>query len=327
MEATEWIDRYVAAVGRLLPERERADVEMEIRSLIQDELEDAGAYDLTETDEETALAVLQKFGKPDLLAARYTKPRYLIGPALYPIFRTVAAVVLSIVAALWLFGATVALGFRGTADNPISLIASLATGLLQSLGTLVLIFGLVEYFTGGVVTKDEKPWDPHTLPPVQAPDRVKVADTVINIGIALALLWVFTAHPDWIVALNISGGSVTARPLLSQTFMAFVPWLSIVWIAEISLGVFVLSRGRWQGGTRLVEIGLSLVTLAILLAMLLDGPLSAWPPLEPVFKLVVAILFTVSAVSAVSQFYRLAMGRSLFEGRGQPRKANSPRPS
>ena len=36
MTTQEWIDRYVAEVGRMLPERNRADVEKEIRSLLQD---------------------------------------------------------------------------------------------------------------------------------------------------------------------------------------------------------------------------------------------------------------------------------------------------
>ena len=45
MSTQKWIDRYGAEVGRMLPERNRADVEKEIRSLLQDaaDAEESGA--------------------------------------------------------------------------------------------------------------------------------------------------------------------------------------------------------------------------------------------------------------------------------------------
>jgi len=38
--------------------------------------------------------------------------------------------------------------------------------------------------------------------------------------------------------------------------------------------------------------------------MLVDGPLLAWTALEPVARLVVAIVFAVTAIDAVVQVYR-----------------------
>ena len=41
ISASELFDRYVAEVGRNLPQRARRDVELEMRSLLEDALEDA----------------------------------------------------------------------------------------------------------------------------------------------------------------------------------------------------------------------------------------------------------------------------------------------
>ena len=42
MQPKEWVDRYVNEVGRRLPGKQRGDVEMEMRSLIEDELDGLG---------------------------------------------------------------------------------------------------------------------------------------------------------------------------------------------------------------------------------------------------------------------------------------------
>jgi hypothetical protein len=100
MNAQEWIDRYVNAVGEALPLRERGDVEAEIRSLLQDELEARGVA-LDDPDEQTVLSVLEQFGRPEDLAARYAPPRVLIGPTLFPIFRLVTTIVLLVLVGVW----------------------------------------------------------------------------------------------------------------------------------------------------------------------------------------------------------------------------------
>ena len=72
MNAQEWIDRYVNAVGSALPVRERGDVEAEIRSLIQDELEARDVTNLEDADEATVLADIRKRDERD--SSRSTSP-------------------------------------------------------------------------------------------------------------------------------------------------------------------------------------------------------------------------------------------------------------
>ena len=86
--------------------------------------------------------------------------------------------------------------------------------------------------------------------------------------------------------------------------MTFVPWLTLMWSLTIALNAYVLAQGQWRPLTRWLQIGLSLFGLAILGWMLVDGPLLAWTALEPVARLVVAIVFAVTAIDAVVQVYR-----------------------
>ena len=75
------IDRYIAEVGRHLPEKDRLDIEAEIRSMIDDTIEERGAH---AADEKMVVDVLEEIGDPRRLAAQYAAPKhYLIGPAWY----------------------------------------------------------------------------------------------------------------------------------------------------------------------------------------------------------------------------------------------------
>lgn len=77
------IDRYVASVGRHLPEKDRADIEAEIRSMIEDTLEERG-HNAGSADETVIVETLEELGDPRLLAFQYAPPRhYLIGPDWY----------------------------------------------------------------------------------------------------------------------------------------------------------------------------------------------------------------------------------------------------
>ena len=323
MNAQEWIDRYVNAVGEALPLRERGDVEAEIRSLIQDELEARGA-ELGNPDEQTVLSVLEQFGRPETLAARYAAPRVLIGPALFPIFRLVTTIVLLVLTGVWIFGivANVVLQQQGI-TNPFETFAGLVGGLFQVFGTIVFVFALIETFTHGKLEAEAKQqaWNPRTLPKIEQTERVKVGEVVVGIIFNVLAILVFNAYPEWISAINITDGQVTSTPLLSANFLAFVPWLTVMWSLDIALNAYVLAQGRWRPLTRLLEIGLSIFGLAILGWMLVSGPMLAWPALEMPARLIVAIVFAVTAVELLVQVYRLVAHRITGSGSGTPLQA------
>ena len=122
---------------------QRADVEREIRSLIEDEV--AGRLDSLEANgialpetETTVLAVLEQFGSPEEMATRYHAPRYLIGPTMFPIFQIVLGIVLAVTLFTNLFGLAVAAGTHTAAPLNETLLDLLAS-IIQAIGMLTLI--------------------------------------------------------------------------------------------------------------------------------------------------------------------------------------------
>ena len=107
--STNLIDTYVSEVGRRLSRKTRADIEAEIRSILQDMLEERSQKTGKPVDEELTLEVLKEYGAPEKVAATYQGDRYLIGPRLYPIFMLVLRIVLIVIGVLAAIGLGIAL--------------------------------------------------------------------------------------------------------------------------------------------------------------------------------------------------------------------------
>ena len=83
---SDLVERYVHQVGRYLPQKERGEIQEELRSQIHDQLEDRFGDKATQDD---VAAVLKELGDPKSMAVSYAGEQYLIGPTLYPIMMMV----------------------------------------------------------------------------------------------------------------------------------------------------------------------------------------------------------------------------------------------
>lgn len=91
--ANDRIERYIYQVKRLLPRKNRDDIEQELRTLISDMLEERCGRN--EPKQKDIDIVLIELGDPRELAAKYADMnRYLIGPALFPRYWMVLKLVL-----------------------------------------------------------------------------------------------------------------------------------------------------------------------------------------------------------------------------------------
>ena len=74
------IEVYIQEVTRRLPEKNREDIALELRSTIEDMLPD-------DYREEDVKSVLEKLGNPAILASGYRdQPMYLIGPRYFDVY-------------------------------------------------------------------------------------------------------------------------------------------------------------------------------------------------------------------------------------------------
>ena len=285
--STNLIDTYVSEVGRRLPRKTRADIEAEIRSILQDMLEERSQKTGKPVDDEMTFEVLKAYGAPDKVAATYLGERYLIGPRLYPIFMTVVRIALMVTGILAAIGLGIVL--YQAALTPWNLleiiiknIANFVSSAFTVLGNIVMIFAIIEWalFQAGEKLDlkgmpKEKEWDPHSLVNLSKPNQVKMGETIVEIVGCFVAIVIFNFYPQiigvwfgsngsWYVGV----GSLTVTPLLSKTFFHFVPYLTLVWGFTIVLNIFLLRMGHWNAVTRISLIGLKIVNIVIAAAML-----------------------------------------------------------
>ena len=288
---TNLIDTYVTEVGRRLPGKNRKDIEAEIRSTLQDMLDERCQKTGKPVDDEMILAVLKEYGSPDKVAATYQGERYLIGPRLYPIFTLVLRIILAVTGILAAIGLGIALyHIAGSPQNVfetiIKAVGNFIASMVIALGNIVLIFAILEWalFRAGAKLdlKDlpqAREWDPRSLTKVSGPNQVRMGDTIVEIVGAFAVIVIFNFYPQIIgftPSLNgvmesgwaIGFGSATFTPLLSQAFFHFVPFLTLVWALTIILDIFLLRMGHWNVVTRICLIGLKVINIVIAAAML-----------------------------------------------------------
>src|SRR5574342_403136 len=142
------IDKYIAEVGKHLPRRQRADIEAEIRSTLEDMLEER-KQDKDPADEVAVMELLKEYGSPREVAAKYKTHQYLIGPRLFPLFEMVIRIVFAVVAGASLIGLGVGLtktGLTGPAfvSTLRDWLGGLLGGLIAAFGNVTLVFAILE---------------------------------------------------------------------------------------------------------------------------------------------------------------------------------------
>jgi len=271
------IDRYVTEVGQNLPRKDRADLEAEIRSLIEDTLEARSQAEGRAADETLMVDVLKEFGPPEKMAASYLPPRYLIGPRLFPTFMLVIRIVLVVLGVLALIGLGVDLGQAGQSveawlrvlgEN----LTSFLIGAISALGNVVFIFAILEW---ALPKTEEKPedWDPRKLKAQPDTETVNPLSQLVSIAFTIAAFLIFNFYPQFLVTAYMKDGQWVFTPFLTPEFFSYVPWFNILWLLEIVLCILLVRKGHWQPGTHLFQAGIKVFNVIILIMMISGGPI------------------------------------------------------
>ena len=329
------LDRYVSEVGKYLPRKNRADIEAEIRSTLEDMLEERNQTGAT--DEMAVVALLKEYGEPRKVAESYIGPRYLIGPRLYPTFELVVKIVLAVVLGAGLLGygvsASITESFAGT--DFFSFLGQfwlgLLGGMISAFGNIVIVFAILERVLSAKELEKEtaEEWNPADLAKEPGPDEVKMSETIATIIFTVAGLVIFNLYPNVVGLAFNTDGVWTFIPILSAAFFTYLPWINLLGVLQIAFSLYQLQQSTWTQFTRLGRIVLEVGTISLAVAML-KGPslvdLSiekfAGTPLAEaadVFTkmsgflpmLVLSIIIIVSIVEVVQSIYRLTITRTV----------------
>lgn len=301
------IDVYISEIGRQLPRKNRSDIEIEIRSILQDMLEERSQKNGKPVDDDLILEVLQEYGSPEKVAASYQGERYLIGPKLYPAYLQVIKVVLPIIGVLSLIGlglslvpvdaligSGVAESIKTGVRDILKVFAEAVSGffgsMISALGVITLIFALLEKFAPELKTRTEA-WQAKSLLKISPPDKIKPADLIVEIFFSGLAILVFNFFPQIIgysPSFNtlLETGSwelVNFVPLLSEAFFRYLPYLTLIWGLTILLNSLLFARGRWEIWSRWMSVAVTSMGIGIAVVMLTGPSLIAAPVDLPVF--------------------------------------------
>ena len=326
------IDKYIAAVGKHLPRKNRADIEAEIRSTLEDMLEERKQA-TGEPDDKTVIELLKEYGAPREVAESYTGPRYLIGPRVYPIFELVTKIVVAVLLAVTLVGLGISLSrsslagpefFKTVGEGGLNLLG----GLITAFGNIVLVFAILERVLPAKEFEEEEEWNPAELANEPDPDRIKFGEQIFEMFFLVLFLIVFNLYPE-IIGIGFFNDNdwVFISPILTDAFFSYLPWLNILILLQIGFNVYLLRQGLWNITTRIMNILLELGSIALAVVML-RGPdlasltasqLAGTPLAEsaPLFitmarlipMLVLTIVIIVSSIEVAQMVYRLMKDR------------------
>jgi hypothetical protein len=184
------IDRYLAAVRRDLPAAKADDIVAELRDDLMTRKEDreealGRALDKNETSE-----LLSDFGHPLMVASRYRKYQYLIGPDGFPFYLATMRIVLLVVGAVLIaIGmARILLGDQDLVQALLQTWASVWGAALTSFAIVTIVFAVLE--RNGFPAEHLATWIPDQLPDLKQkqPGRWESAFEVA-MGIAFLLWW------------------------------------------------------------------------------------------------------------------------------------------
>jgi hypothetical protein len=267
--ATDLIDRYLQAVRFWLPKTNRQeDLLAELGEDLHSQIEDKEAELGHPLDKPEMAAILTRCGGPMMVAGRLGPQRYLIGPALFPIYGFVLKMVL-----LWILlpvfvfiVGPVNLAYAGGdwASAALNTVGDLWSGLFIAAGIITLVFAIIERTSAKLGT--ECKWDPLKLPPVRKVERKpSLLNAVCEFGFnVFGLVWLLLVPQYPFMILGPAAAFLKAAPLMHTFYIPFV-LLSVLALARSGI---TLARPQWAWFPLLSQLVHSVLMLILLHSMM-----------------------------------------------------------
>jgi hypothetical protein len=331
-----WIELYVGEVGKRLPLKGRKDIEAELRSTLEDMLEDRARKAGHEADEEMTLELLREYGPPDKVAGTYHPNQYLIGPRVYPFFIKVLKIVLTVLTIVLLV--TLGLQLARQPAGPelaqaiVNGLVGIVSAAIAALGNIVLVFAILERVLPASEFKfdeDKKTWDPADLRKAAEPTELKPWEPIAAIVFTAAAIVIFNAYPHLIGTIYVEDGRWISISALTDAFFRWLPYMNVLWVLQIALNVVLLRQGHWQLATRLASIVLDAASIVIAYVLLIGPPIVNFSAeamaatgltdpgtaaalnatLQQAVRLVIVIVMIVQGVDVVKEIVKLLLRR------------------
>jgi hypothetical protein len=279
----EMINRYVYAVTHKLPEKQRADIEKEVRGLIEDML-DERVPDGEVITQQHVEDILHELGDPYDLAVKYRGvKRYLISPEIFDIYLTVLKVVAY---SIWIglsvvFAIEFILNPMNVIEQFTSYLVSIITVSIQGFAWVTIIFALMEYAGVNVAqigNASKATWKPSQLQPIPNPKtQIKSSEAITGIIFAVLFMVLFIFSRDLLGIHRLAEGERTFVPFLNEAvFKQYLPfvyvWLGIGLLREC----LKLVTKKWSMKLSVYFVLFNIISFVIALIVFQDQ--AVWNP-------------------------------------------------
>jgi hypothetical protein len=289
MNANDVIESYVSDVAVQLPRKQRSDVAFELRALLDEGLQARAAAVGRDADAAMATEFVRAFGRPGDVAARYRPTLTIIDPADGHAFLRATVVGLAI---LWCTG--LLMGLRQPVASVSDFLTALgrqwAATLIFSLwwpGLLVVSFGAASWVRRRWPQTSE--WKP------RAGDRIHGNRAALVMGLVGTVGGLFVlSDPRWLLDALLGGRAAPAAYdalTYTETFRHRQgPWLFALLLLNVPMLINGIATGRWWPIMRRIRSWQSLVTCAVLVWTVLDGPVFIAPSSDRMVKFALVLI-------------------------------------
>lgn len=281
----ELIERYIYAVTKSFPKKQKTEIEEELKANIEDMVEQNNG---NESHEEKVKKVLLELGDPEILADNYRgSKKFLIGPVYYDVY----LMVLKIVIAAVVGGISIALFIKSfftaninIANIGMEYLTSIFSGAMQAFAWTTLIFIIIErnYVKGKDEMEEKESWDLSKLPllpnkktmiPISEP-IVAIIFTTIFFSVFLGIL--YTA-PEVIAVYFERAGEMVRIPIFNTAVLQSYRALFIgIFFLSIIKEVISLYYRKWNLKNSIISI--LIITITAILGVIIITDSSLWNP-------------------------------------------------
>lgn len=305
---TNLTDRYVAATLRRVPEKQRPEIDRELRAAIADDVD--ARLEQGDKPSDAEFAALKEMGDPYRLAASYTnRSLTLIGPDFYPNYvRMLRVVCILVLPVLYVVLAVVSFAQH---QNPWSAIfgplgSTISVGIYIAFAITVM-FAIAERASASQpdADKSDLEWTPNSLAAeVSPPSFTRWTDVITQLVGSLVIVVLLVADR---YAPVVTGRHGHVSVLAPQLWKFWIPLFLVILAAAIVVEWVKSRMGHSTLATAIVDASVGLVGAVSLVVMVLttvvvNPALTTVAALRPgswLWLIVAAAIVLVFAVSTV----------------------------
>ncbi len=275
------LDRYLYAVQNDLPKDQPvADIVAEIGDDLQSQFDERSSTLGRPLTEEEQAAILKTYGHPRVVAGRYNRVQYLVGPEAFPFYFSALRLVMVVVVTIELLAGAISSLVTHNGFLFFEALGAAWNSLIWIFGIVTVIFALSERTPNRTNLFNPLKWDPRRLPAPNArppvPRTSSIAEFIANFLALLVLLDATRPHHipfDAVLGNTLQAMQISLTPAWHGAYIGTIAGTAI--LAASALVLFV--RPQFAAAHEALRIVASVVTIAGIAVTLQASPLIESP--------------------------------------------------